>query len=601
MGKDQLDLRRHSRVLFRRPSRPAAGRFARDSRDAPDLQHLHQDHLNNLTRLDQVRAAARSWPAAAHRPHAGLLALRPPSFWLRRRAMPLDTLGRTVMMVMADPDAADALRADLADQFDDVIPVPASAAGIEASLTAHFRAEMTHAASHCAPLRQSCRSFRADRARAPAVAACALLALMAVAAPGPTFTALAVLVMGTLVLFTALRLTGLGAALRQPSPPPDVTSTHSAPMISVIVPLYREAEIGRHLLRRLCRLTYPRARMEVLLVLEEGDEVTRQAVKCADLPDWFRVVEVPGDGPLTTKPRAMNYALNFCRGEIIGIWDAEDAPEPDQLGVVARAFEAAPGDVACLQGVLDFYNPGRNWISRCFTLEYAGWFRVLLQGIAGLQLVVPLGGTTLFIRREALERLGAWDAHNVTEDADLGVRLARAGYRTRMIPTATYEEANSQILPWIKQRSRWLKGFMMTYLVHMRAPRLLLSQLGWARFLGVQAFFLGTLGQFLLAPVLWSFWLVALGLPHPAGAVVSQQLLLSAATSLILFEALNICIWICGARASGRPGLAFWAPVMPFYFVMGCFAAYKALWEVFVAPFFWDKTSHGGHGGTGAD
>ncbi len=226
---------------------------------------------------------------------------------------------------------------------------------------------------------------------------------------------------------------------------------------------------------------------------------------------------------------------------------------------------------------------------------------MLLQGIAGLHQVDPLGGTTQYIRRSALEALGAWDANNVTEYAYLGVRLARAGYRTQMLPTATYEEANSHVIPWIKQRSRWLKGFMMTYLVHMRAPRRLLHELGLWRFLGVQAFFLGTLGQFLLAPALWSFWLVLLGLPHPAEALLSRPILEVLASSLILFEALNLCIWICGARASGRPWLALWAVLMPVYFAMGCFAAYKALWEVFAAPFFWDKTTHGAHGGTAED
>ncbi|MCG7627964.1 glycosyltransferase [Epibacterium sp. MM17-32] len=594
MGKDHPDLHRSSRVLFRRPSRVPAGRR---SLDVFDLDQLHQDHLDNLARLDAIRSAATRI-AAAHTPHTSILSLRPPGFWLRHRAAPIDRLGRTVMMLMAEPDQHAEVQASLSDHFDEVIPVPAPAEGLETSLVRQLSPQMTRDAARCVPARLSCRSFDSQRARAPATLVAALLVMLGVLTPGATLVGLGALALVTLLLFTLLRVAGLAAALRQRAPPRHRAPTPATlPMISVMVPLYREAEIGRHLLRRLCRLTYPRDRMEVLLVLEEADDVTRQAVNCADLPDWFRVVEVPRDGPLTTKPRAMNYALNFCRGEIIGVWDAEDAPEPDQLDVVARTFDQAPPDVVCLQGVLDFYNPTRNWISRCFTLEYAGWFRVLLQGIAGLRLVVPLGGTTLFIRRAALEQLGAWDAHNVTEDADLGVRLARAGYRTEMMPTATYEEANSRIVPWIKQRSRWLKGFMMTYLVHMRAPRDLFKHLGWRRFLGFQAFFLGTLGQFLLAPVVWSFWLVALGLPHPAATVIPQQVVLMATASLILFEALNICVWIFGARAAGRARLALWAPVMPIYFMLGCLAAYKALWEVFVAPFFWDKTSHGEHGG----
>ncbi len=594
MGKDQLDLHRHSRVLFRRPA-PAAG--GRQRHDHADLNRLHQDHIENLARLDALRPGP-SRIAANYKPHAGLLARHPPRFWLRHRAVPLDTLGRTALILMADPTGLPDLRVALSAEYDDVIPVPAPAATVEASLVTALREDMTHGARNSVRPGLSCRGFDPRQARGPAVLGLAILLLAGLTQPALTMSGLAAFALISLALFTALRLTGLTAAARGRGLPSVGTPSPSTPVISVLVPLYREAEIGRHLLRRLCRLTYPRERMEVLLVLEEHDEITRAAVQSAHLPEWFRVIEVPGDGDLTTKPRAMNYALNFCHGEIIGIWDAEDAPEPDQLNRVAEAFATAPPEVACLQGVLDYYNPDRNWISRCFTLEYAGWFRVLLQGIARMQLVVPLGGTTLFVRREVLERLGAWDAHNVTEDADLGVRLARAGYRTEMLATTTYEEANSRVLPWIKQRSRWLKGFMMTYLVHMRRPRRLLGDLGWARFLGFQAFFLGTLGQFLLAPVLWSFWLILFGLPHPAASALPEGALPVAASALILFEALNLCIWVLGARASGRPWLALWAPLMPLYFAIGCLAAYKALWEIFVAPFFWDKTTHGAHGGT---
>jgi cellulose synthase/poly-beta-1,6-N-acetylglucosamine synthase-like glycosyltransferase len=99
-------------------------------------------------------------------------------------------------------------------------------------------------------------------------------------------------------------------------------------------------------------------------------------------------------------------------------------------------------------------------------------------------MVLPLGGTTLFFRRHILEELGGWDAHNVTEDADLGVRLARKGYKTELVSTVTYEEANCKAWPWVKQRSRWLKGFLITYFVHMRRPRRLLSDLGLRRFFG---------------------------------------------------------------------------------------------------------------------
>ncbi|MEZ5913011.1 MAG: glycosyltransferase [Paracoccaceae bacterium] len=295
------------------------------------------------------------------------------------------------------------------------------------------------------------------------------------------------------------------------------------PVVSLIVPLFHERDIAARLVRRLERLDYPREFLDIVLVVEAEDDSTRRALAGAQLPGWMRVLTAP-PGSLKTKPRAMNVALDFCRGSIIGIYDAEDAPAPDQIARVVQRFHERDERVACLQGVLDFYNPRTNWLSRCFTMEYAAWFRVVLPGLERLGLAFPLGGTTLFFRREALEALGGWDAHNVTEDADLGIRLARHGYRAEFLDSVTEEEANCRAMPWIRQRSRWLKGYMMTWAVHSRRPLRLWRELGTWKFLGFQVMFLGTISQYLLAPVLWSLWLWPLGYGGalsalPAGAM----------------------------------------------------------------------------------
>jgi len=216
-------------------------------------------------------------------------------------------------------------------------------------------------------------------------------------------------------------------------------------------------------------------------VLEDNDTTTRKALCRTSLLTWMRSIVVP-EGTLRTKPRALNYALDFARGSIVGVYDAEDSPDPNQLRIVAATFANAGPQVVCLQGILDYYNSGANWLTRCFTIEYASWFRVVLPGYARMGLVVPLGGTTLFFRHDILEKLGGWDAHNVTEDADLGLRLARAGYETVFIPSVTQEEANGRFWPWVKQRSRWLKGYAITYCVHMRDPGRLWRDLGPWRF-----------------------------------------------------------------------------------------------------------------------
>ncbi|OIQ36475.1 MAG: glycosyl transferase [Roseobacter sp. MedPE-SW] len=543
--------------------------------------------------------ALRSVDLSKHRPSAALLKRMPASFWLRHCAIPWVQLGDTIAIAFASAEEASRQERVLTECFGPFIPVLAPEAQITPLLVAHFKTAMARRASNSIAPELSSKTLFQQSKRLKQWLPVSIFLSLAALFPLEVFSVCCGAALLLLVMFTALKLCGLVAylfATTQPSPlPADQPDRERLPKISMLVPLYKEAEISSALLKRLARLTYPQDRMEVLLVLEEGDQLTRETLSEATLPHWVSAIEVPAWGELRTKPRAMNYALNFCKGDIIGVWDAEDAPQPDQLLKVAAGFATAPPEVACFQGVLDYYNPRANWISRCFTLEYASWFRIVLQGIARLNLVVPLGGTTMFVRRSVLDRLGGWDAHNVTEDADLGVRLYYAGYRTRMLPTATYEEASCHLPAWIRQRSRWLKGFMATYLVHMRHPLHLARRLGWAGFLGFQAFFLGTIGQFLLAPFLWTYWLVFLGLPHPSASVLPDLLLFLGVSSLLFFEALGISIAVFGAFASGRPKLALWAPLLPIYYLMGPIAVYKALYELLYNPFFWDKTSHGMH------
>jgi len=231
--------------------------------------------------------------------------------------------------------------------------------------------------------------------------------------------------------------------------------------VSILVPLFKESHIVERLINRLTELDYPKELLEILLICEEEDVKTQKRILDTMLPSHIRMVVAPS-GIIQTKPRAMNYALNFCKGSIIGVYDAEDAPEYDQVYKAVRHLQNADPRVVCVQARLDFFNQGTNWLARCFTIEYAILFRVILQGLQRLDLPIPLGGTSMFIRREALVKWGQWDAHNVTEDADLGIRLFRQGLRVECLDSTTYEEANYKFHAWIKQRSRWLKGFMMT-------------------------------------------------------------------------------------------------------------------------------------------
>jgi len=364
------------------------------------------------------------------------------------------------------------------------------------------------------------------------------------------------------------------------------------PKVSLLVPLFKETDIAGALLARLSRLRYPRPALEVLLILEAEDDQTRATLSTADLPPWMRVITVP-PGELMTKPRALNYARRFASGEIIGVYDAEDNPAPDQIETVVRRFASATREVGCLQGVLDFYNPRMNWLARCFTIEYASWFRIVLPGLSKMGFAIPLGGTTIFFRRSVLDSMKGWDAYNVTEDADLGMRLARAGYHTEIIDTVTLEEANCRLWPWVRQRSRWLKGYMATYLVHMRHPVHLWRDLGPRRFFGFQVFFLASLSQFLLAPLLWSFWLAVFGLPHPFVDALPPGGIWVVTGLFLLAEVVGLIVGLTAVASPRHRHLSPWVPTLLFYFPLAALAGYKALAELITKPFFWDKTSHG--------
>ena len=480
--------------------------------------------------------------------------------------------------------------------FGPLILALAPARAIEAALMASRGSQLALQAENSVSDGESCRSYRARAMHLPvALAAAALLGLMLVA-PAATLLVLTLISVLAMLSFTGLKAAAWIAATRPA--PPQTAQVHIAhpPIVSVMVALYRESDIAARLVERLGQLDYPRELLDVLLVVEAEDDMTRAALARETLPPWMRVVAVP-DGTVRTKPRALNFALDHCRGPIVGVYDAEDAPEPQQIRKVVEHFARSGPDVACLQGRLDFYNPRKNWLARCFTIEYASWFRLFLPGIARLGLAVPLGGTTLFFRRAALDKLGRWDAHNVTEDADLGMRLARHGYRTELVDTTTYEEANCHGRAWVKQRSRWIKGFMMTWITHMRDPVRLWRELGPRKFFGFQMLLLGSVVQALTAPLLWTFWLVPFGVPHPVAGILGPDLFRLLWLTFFATEGLTIAFGIAGAARTAHGLSPLWVPTLSLYHPMATASAWKAAREMLTKPFWWDKTTHGQFGG----
>lgn len=520
---------------------------------------------------------------------------------LREATVPWRRVGAATVVVTEDPDRFEARRDRYEAALGPVMLALAAPGEVGRSLAHSHRAELVARAETRVDAPLSCRTWRSAPFRLGAALCGIALLLLALTGLPQLCAALLLLSSLSLVAVTGLKL---AAAIAQGCPPrksADIVPLHATsrpgrlPMLSLLVPLFREEHIAGHLIHRLSRLTYPRALLDVCLIVEESDTVTQETLRRTDLPAWMRVCTVPA-GSVQTKPRAMNYALDFCRGSVIGIYDAEDAPEPEQLQKVALRFAQAGPKVACLQGALDFYNTKHNWMSRCFTLEYATWFRVMLPGVARLGLAVPLGGTTVFFRRSVLEDLGAWDAQNVTEDADLGIRLCRAGYRTEVIDTVTEEEANARPWPWVKQRSRWLKGYAMTYAVHMRDPVQLWKDLGAWPFVGFQIMFLGTLIQFAAAPLLWSMWLIPFGGGHPVMDALSPPWLIALCALFVTSELVSLGLVARALHRTRRLHLLGCALTLTLYFALASAAMYKALFEMFHKPFYWDKTQHGQFG-----
>ncbi len=571
--------------------------LARSRHEGTDLtRHLIAEGHVSPARLRDALARCHGAPALMRSltpPAPELAPLLPPHLCLRHAGLPWLRRGETLVLAVAHPESFARLRAHLISHHGPVEMALVTEQDIFDEIAARYGAAFAEAAEHALPTELSCRDLnRLPAKRCALLGASALLCLsLLLIAPTAFFLAGLMIASVTLLLGQIAKISAfvVGLPPLPPAPPPE---RHRLPPVSLLVPLHREEAIAETLVQRLGRLDYPRALLDVLLVLEAEDSTTRRALKDAALPPWMRVIEVPG-GTITTKPRALNYALNFARGALIGIYDAEDSPAQGQLRMMAAHFGRAPPELGCVQGILDFYNPHANWISRCFTIEYAAWFRILLPGFLRLGFAIPLGGTTVFFRRTALERVGGWDAHNVTEDADLGFRLARFGYRTDLLPLVTREEANCRLWPWIRQRSRWLKGYMITWFVHMRQPRRALRQLGAWRLLGLQLLLLTGTVQFLLAPLFWSFWPILLGWPHPFAGPESIALLKAVTGLLLLGEGVTLLLGLAGVARSPHPGLLLWVPTLFLYFPLGTIAIYKALWEIFARPFYWDKTAHG--------
>lgn len=415
----------------------------------------------------------------------------------------------------------------------------------------------------------------------------------------------------------------------------DAIEDADLPCYTLLVPLYREQEVFAKIISAVEGLDYPHDKLDVKILLESDDEETLAVCRENSLPPCCEVLVVPDVQP-KTKPRACNHGLERARGEFLVIYDAEDRPDPDQLKKAFAAFRAHP-DIACFQSKLNYYNQNQNFLTKWFTVEYSAWFDLFLPGLHIQNAPIPLGGTSNHFRTELLKKAGGWDPFNVTEDADLGIRLYKEGHRTRVLDSTTWEEANSRLSNWIRQRSRWIKGYIQTHLVHMRHPFHLLFKLGPFGFISFLLTVGGMAFMMLLNPIYWmaallycslaavdltqgrSVWEI---LSSPGVTVLLdghfrvrdnfhawRMVFLSSQDSetwsivsvvffcvtLVLLSA-NLIFIIINYIAAKRRKLkkvSLNILLSPLYWILISVAAWKGMIQLFYKPFYWEKTVHG--------
>lgn len=422
-----------------------------------------------------------------------------------------------------------------------------------------------------------------------------IVALAVSFAMAPTYTVLGIQVAGMLAFLACviLRLCAVGSARPLEFPAQSLPNPADLPVYSVLVALYREQEVITQLLISLGKLQWPQSKLEIRLVCEEDDTETLEILAAHELRPNVEVIKVPPGGP-RTKPKALAYALPMCGGEFVTLYDAEDRPHPMQLVEAWRAFQAEGSDLACVQAPLSITNQDQSLLTLMFAFEYAALFRGLLPWLAQKDAILPLGGTSNHFRRSALVQVGGWDGHNVTEDADLGLRLKRFGYRIGVIDLPTLEDGPEDFKTWLPQRVRWFKGWLQTWLVHMRDPVRLWRELGPASFALTQVLFLGTLLSVLVHPLALASvaWLI-FKLVQSEVVVVPQMMMATVGMAAIV---LGYGAFLCLGHAtqSAYERRRFWKVVllMPAYWLLLSVAAWRALFEIYRRPYQWNKTPH---------
>ncbi len=421
------------------------------------------------------------------------------------------------------------------------------------------------------------------------------------------YTALVIAITFISILYFADLLFNFLLIFRSFHKPPEIEVTKEElsiindlqlPTYSIFCPLYKEWRVLPQFVRALSNLDYPKEKLDILLLLEEDDTQTIETAKSLNLPPYFRTIIVPHSLP-KTKPKALNYGLAHAYGEYTVIYDAEDIPEPDQLKKAIVAFKKVGGKVICMQAKLNFYNPRQNILTKVFTAEYSLWFDLVLTGLQSIKAPIPLGGTSNHFRTTDLKLLEGWDPFNVTEDCDLGIRLYKRGYKTAIFNSTTFEEANSNLKNWLRQRSRWIKGYIQTYLVHMRRPGEFMSDWKEPHVITFQLIVGGKIASMFINPIMWAMTVSYFILRPTIGTFIESlfpsPVFYMAVFSLIIGNFLYLYYYMIGCAKREQWDIIEYVFLVPVYWLMMSVASWMAIYQLIFKPHYWEKTHHGLH------
>ncbi len=430
--------------------------------------------------------------------------------------------------------------------------------------------------------------------RSRAISGLAVLLLVAMLTIKSASFFCAMLVSAAFFALVLLRIMVTAAALEPFAPPRQQLADRELPIYSIVVTLYREARVVPQLVAALDRIDYPPAKLDIKFVIEEEDAETCAALQSLVRTPGHEIIVAPAGAP-RTKPRALNVALPLLRGQLVTIFDAEDIPDPMQLRLAAERFARTSPKVACLQARLAIDNLADGWLPQLFAIEYAALFDVINVGLAELRLALPLGGTSNHFRTRVLRKIGGWDAWNLTEDADLGFRLARFGYRIEILQSTTHEEAPITLKAFVGQRRRWCKGWYQTLLTLCRNPVGLWQELGPLRLSTTALVLLSCV----LGPLGGPFCVILLALDVVSGQITwpSNSFQVGAATlwTSVFLAGGPAILWPALLGMKRRRLFSLWRvlPLLPAYYAIICFAAWTSLYDLIKRPYHWCKTEHG--------